>query len=117
MSFYIIGDADTVLGFAFSGVPGTSVESADDARTAFSSATSRDDVQIMVLTEKVAEWVEAELTEHRLSTKPPYVVEVPDIWGTPVERSTLEELIQEAVGIRIAKDTSSEDQQANGQKA
>ncbi|MBT4816196.1 MAG: ATPase V, partial [Lentisphaerae bacterium] len=35
MSFHIIGDEDTVVGFRFAGVTGSAVENADEAREAF----------------------------------------------------------------------------------
>jgi hypothetical protein len=48
--------------------------------------------------------LEDELVEHRAEATPPYLVEVADVWGTQVERKTLEEMIQEAVGVRLSRD-------------
>ncbi len=104
MSFHIIGDQDTILGFRFAGVPGTAVDSEAEARTAFEQMTAKQTVQILILTHSVADMLGDQLVEHRMQAQPPYIVEIGDIWETPVERQTLEQMIQEAVGIRIMKD-------------
>lgn len=102
MSFFIIGDRDTVLGFQFAGVPGVAVETPEQAQAAFRGAVAPGtECQILILTEKVGDWVGEAATAHRLASRPPYLVEVPDIWETPVKRKSLERMIQEAVGIRL----------------
>ena len=104
MAFHIIGDQDTVLGYRFAGVTGVVVENAKDALGAFNDALQNKDNAILLLTEQVEQMLEAKVIDHRLSATPPYIVVVNDIWGTKVERKTLEETIQEAVGIRITKE-------------
>ena len=103
-AFHIIGDQDTIVGFRFAGVTGTAVESQADSLEAFRSAIAENRYSILLVTDRVADWVEEELTQHRLSSAPPYIVEVADIWGTPVQRKGLEQLIQEAVGIKIVRE-------------
>ena len=103
-AFHIIGDQDTIVGFRFAGVTGTAVESQADAREAFSSAVAGSQYRILLVTDRVADWVEEDLTQHRLTSAAPYIVEVADIWGTPVRRKGLEQLIQEAVGIKIVRE-------------
>jgi vacuolar-type H+-ATPase subunit F/Vma7 len=104
MSFHIIGDEDTVLGFAFAGAPGTAVASPDEARAAFANVCKQTAVQILIVTEAVSKMIDEQLVEHRAAAVPPYVVEVADVWGTKVEHKTLEEMIQEAVGVRLSSD-------------
>ncbi|MDT8391788.1 MAG: V-type ATP synthase subunit F [Lentisphaeria bacterium] len=102
MAYHILGDTDTILGFGFAGVSGTAVDSADEARAAFAGLIADKALKILVVTCPVAAMIDSELTDHRLSSRPPYVVEIPDIWGTKVNRRTLIEMIQEAVGIKIS---------------
>jgi len=104
MSFFVIGDQDTILGFRFAGVPGAAADSAEDARTALGEVTRLASCQILIVTQKVAQMLDAELTEHRLNCQPPFVVEVGDVWDTPVARKGLEQMIHEAVGIRIVRE-------------
>ena len=104
-----------MLGFAFAGIPGSTAETPEEAHRNFAAVTNRSDLRVVIVTEQVAEWIDADLTDHRLSTRPPFVVEIPDIWNTPVERRSLETLIQEAVGIRITKKSSTDEGEADTQ--
>ena len=104
MAFHIIGDEDTVLGYRFAGVSGVPVITEDEAREAFRDAIASGDCRILLLTEKVESLLSAEVTHHRLEAVPPYVVVVEDIWGAQGERVSLQDLIYQAVGIRIVQD-------------
>lgn len=97
------------MGFAFAGVHGDAVETADEAREAFEDVKRKGVARILVVTEPVADMIEDELTEHRVSCEPPFIVEIGDLWETPVERKELEQLIYEAVGIRIRKPASKQE--------
>jgi len=105
-AFHIIGDPDTVLGFRFAGVTGAAVSTEAAARSVLQETLSAQACKILLLTEPVAAWLEKEITEHRLAAAAPFVVVLADIWGTSVSRRSLEELIQEAVGIKIVKSDS-----------
>jgi vacuolar-type H+-ATPase subunit F/Vma7 len=101
MVFHIIGDEDTIVGYRFAGVTGTPVSDAAAASRAFGEALSDKQCRVLLLTEQVADWIEAEVVAHRLKAVAPYIVEVGDVWETKVARRSLEEMIQEAVGIKI----------------
>ena len=103
MSYHIIGDPDTVLGYRFAGVTGDAVENVEQAREAFSKALESDEPGILLLTQPVEDMLEDEVTAHRLTSNPPYVAVVPDIWGGGRKRKTLQETISEAVGIKIVE--------------
>lgn len=104
MSFHIIGDRDTIIGYRFAGVTGTAVETQEEARAAFRRALGAGAYQILILTEKVAHLLEPEVLAHRHAARPPYLVAVPDVWGSRVPHKTLEAMIQEAVGIKIGRE-------------
>ena len=103
MSYHIIGDPDTVLGYRFAGVTGDAVENAEQAREAFNKALSSEEPGILLLTQPIEDMIEEEVTAHRLTSKPPYVAVVPDIWGCGRKRKSLQETISEAVGIKIVE--------------
>ncbi len=105
MSFHIIGDQDTVLGYRFAGISGDAVEDAAHARDAFEAAVKSKRFKILVLTRPVEAMLHQQVLDHRLNSEPPFVVVVDDIWSTRTESKDLEELIYEAVGIRISKST------------
>jgi len=104
MAYHIIGDHDTVLGYRFAGVTGDAVDNEEDARDAFTKAVASRKPGVLLLTEAVADMLEEEVTAHRLAAVPPYLTIVQDIWGPRGKRRSLQELIDEAVGIRIVRD-------------
>ena len=106
MSFHIIADQDTVLGFRFAGVTGTAVDSQESATAAFAQAKGDGGCQLLLLSEQVEAWLEARVTAHRLAAQPPYIVTIESVWGPEGQRKSLEAMIYEAVGIRIVGDES-----------
>lgn len=103
MAIHIIGDQDTVLGYRFAGVTGAPVATAEEAREAFGAAVHDPNHRILLLTERVERMLEGEVTAHRLAAAPPYIVVIEDIWGPDGQRRSLQDLIFEAVGIRIVR--------------
>ena len=108
MSYHIIGDQDTVLGYRFAGVTGDVVETEEEARAAFRAALADRSLMILLLTEAVEHMLGAEVTAHRMAAIPPYVTIVQDIWGPRGNRRSLQELIGEAVGVKIARNDGDE---------
>ncbi len=104
MPFHIIGDQDTILGYRLAGVTGAPVQSVDEALAAFEQAIKNGNHDILLLTEPVEQMIADTVTEHRLRCVPPYIVVVRDVQETPVRRKSLEQLVREAAGIRIAQD-------------
>ncbi len=102
--YHIIGDPDTVLGYRFAGVSGDAVSTVEEAREAFARATAADDHGILIITEAVEDMLKDETTAYRLKAKPPYLTVVEDIWGKRGKRRSLQDLIFEAVGIRIVEE-------------
>jgi len=104
MSFHIIADENTILGFRFAGIQGSKADDRETALAAFRQVLARNDCRVLLVSNKVGMMIEAELTAHRLLSEPPYVVQVDDIWGTKTDRPTLDQMIQEAVGIKIVRE-------------
>lgn len=104
MAFHIIADSDTVLGYQFAGVSGTVVATEEEAARAFREILQSDACQILLLTENVEALLGEAVSRHRLQAVPPYVVVIEDIWGSRGDRKSLQDLIYEAVGIRIVQD-------------
>lgn len=103
MGFHIIGDSDTILGYALAGVGGTAVDdpAPAPARLALQKALALADCQILLVTGTVAGILEAELSAHRMSGKAPYVVTVGELWESPTPPRSLERLVQQAVGLHL----------------
>jgi V/A-type H+-transporting ATPase subunit F len=101
MRFLAIGDEDTCLGFRLAGVEAVSVHSAEEAADALRTACRRADLQIVILTEPVAESIRALVSEVRFASRRPLLVEVPDHTGPMAGRRTLLQVIGEAVGLKV----------------
>jgi vacuolar-type H+-ATPase subunit F/Vma7 len=104
MNFHVIGDHDTLVGYRFSGVGGEAAETPEEAHDAFQRAIARRDIAVLLVTEPLSVYLEAEITAQRLVGRPPYVVLVGDWRGTRVPRKSLEVMIYEAVGIRVVSE-------------
>ena len=100
MRYYVIGDSDTVLGFAFAGVKGEVAGDAAAARSALLRIVNEQPDTIIIITHAVAESIRQEVNQIRFDLTLPLIVEIPGPEG-PVEKPNLLKLIQEAVGIRV----------------
>jgi len=100
MRYYVIGDEDTVLGFALAGVEGTEVSSAEEARAAFEKALSGD-AGIVIVTEDTAELMRTRIDEYVLTAQFPLILEIPGPRGRKPDSPTLRELVNEAIGMNL----------------
>ena len=100
MRFHVIGDEDMVVGFRFAGVPGTVVETAEEAGEALRASTERRD-GVLIVSEGVAESIRKQIDAVRFGQELPLIVEVPGPEGARKESPSLFRLIREAVGIQL----------------
>jgi len=101
MSYYVIADEDTVLGFRYAGVEGEVVESPEQAREVFQRVCRSGRHDIVILTEEVSNSIRAEVNHVRFEVQTPVVVEIPGAAGPIPDRPDLLHLIREAVGLRL----------------
>ena len=101
MKFFVIGDADTVLGFRYAGVDCAVVQTGRDVADALDRAAAGRDVGAIIITEHAASLAQEKFDALRTSRSAQVLVEIPDRHGPLEGRKTLSDLIREAVGIRI----------------
>jgi len=101
MNYFIIGDEDTVLGFELAGVSGTSVGSAAEAESAFTSALEDRENGIIIITEDTAELIRERVDKYLFSAAFPLIVEIPGSRGLKADRKDLRTLVNEAIGIKL----------------
>jgi vacuolar-type H+-ATPase subunit F/Vma7 len=101
MSYYVIADEDTVLGFRYAGVPGEVAENPEQALEAFQRVTSSRKSDVIVLTEDLAASIRVAVNHVRFDLQTPVVVEVPGARGPASGRPDLLKLIQEAIGVKL----------------
>ena len=101
MKFFVIGDEDMVLGFGLVGLEGVIVRDAQETRRALDAAMTHDDIGIILLSERVANWIRPEVRNYFFYQAYPLIVEIPDRLGTIGERISIKDIVQAAVGVRI----------------
>jgi V/A-type H+-transporting ATPase subunit F len=101
MQFYVVGDESTVTGFGLVGVEGEVVETADEAREALTKAFASPDIGIIIVTEKIAAQLHAEMEEFIFGRSFPLVIEIPDRTGPMEGRVSIRQMVRSAVGINV----------------
>jgi len=101
VKFFVIGDEDTVLGFSLAGADGIVVHDATSARRALDETMEREEIGIIIITERVATMIRDEVNAYFYQRAYPLIVEIPDRLGPLEERVSVRDVIQTAVGIRL----------------
>jgi len=99
--FHVIGDEDTVLGFRLVGVEGEVAETAEEIQFALKKAFQSDDVGIIIINERLAERVRADVEKFLYKTTFPLIIEIPDAQGPMEGRGTVRDMIRAAVGVHL----------------
>ena len=101
MSFYVIGDIDTVTGFKLAGIDGRIASSAYEAQEALEVAVCRQGIKIIIMTEKIASLIRERIDTYVYEMEFPLIIEIPDASGPLDGRKGIEQIIKEAIGISI----------------
>lgn len=97
---FVIGSPDAVRGFALAGVRGRIVETAEELNRALDAALA-EDIDILLVTEDVADLDRERVDTLMVRSTAPLVVEIPGPGGPSPERASLSELIRRTIGVRI----------------
>jgi V/A-type H+-transporting ATPase subunit F len=101
MKVLVIGNLDAVLGFGLVGVHGQAVSTAQEMTQALDQAVADPEAGIILVTEEVADMVRPRISQLMTRSAVPLVVEIPGPGGPQPDRSSLAELIQRAIGVKI----------------
>lgn len=101
MTYFVIGDQDTVLGFGLVGVDGVSVHGPEEARAAFDRALETREIGIVVITEKAAEMIRPVVDRYVFTEDFPLILEIPDRTGPHPDRPDMRSLVNQAIGINL----------------
>jgi V/A-type H+-transporting ATPase subunit F len=101
MRYFAIGDEDAVLGFGLVGVAGAVVQSANQAREAFSSAMEQSDIGIVIITERIADLIRPQVDQFIFTRNFPLIVEIPDRRGPLSGKPGIREMVNQAIGIKL----------------
>jgi len=102
MKVFILSDnTHTLTGMRLSGVEGIVVHEREEILKELAEVKKRRDIGILLITELLAERVQLELNEMKLSHGLPIIVEIPDRHGTRRPPDFLTKYIKESVGLKI----------------
>ncbi len=100
-SFLISDNKDTWVGMGLAGVDGVVAHDRDEVLQAIKDAVGREDIGILILTEKIVDQVKEEVLKLKLKTKKPLIVEIPDRHGSSRSHDMIASYIRDSVGIHI----------------
>lgn len=102
MKIFLLSDnTHTLTGMRLSGVEGVVVHEKEEILKELAKVKRSGDIGILIITELLAERVQLELNEMKLSHSLPVIVEIPDRHGTRRPPDFLTKYIKESVGLKI----------------
>ena len=101
MKYFLLGDEDAVLGFGMVGVEGRTVLTREEAESAFAEVISDREIGIIIITERVADFIRSRITEFIFTVSFPLILEIPDRKGRQPGRPNIREMVNNAIGIKL----------------
>ena len=102
MKIFLLSDnTHTLTGMRLSGVEGVVVHEREEILKELAKVKGKRDIGILIITELLAERVQLELNEMKLSHSLPIIVEIPDRHGIRRPPDFLTKYIKESVGLKI----------------
>jgi V/A-type H+/Na+-transporting ATPase subunit F len=101
VNYYVIGDEDSVLGFALAGVRGRTATTEQEVRDAFQSVLKDTDVGIIIMTEPAADTIRSTVDRYTFTSEFPLILEIPDRNGPSTDRPDVRTLVNQAIGINL----------------
>lgn len=98
MDFFCIADRDSSLGFRLAGVETREVSTRSETMEALKVAQAKDNVGVIVITQKAACLVKDELDEIMYKKQLPLVLEIPSR-GEARKKKNIGEVLKKAIGI------------------
>ena len=99
MELYVLGEEESVLGFALIGIAGYAPTDREDAQREFIAVGERPEQVLLLITEAVAAWVGAEIRNAVL--KGMAVQVIPGMRAAGVWREDAAALLLSALGIKL----------------
>lgn len=102
MKVFLISDnTHTLTGMRLAGIEGVIVHEREEILKELDKIKKEPSIRILLITELLQEKVKSELSEMKLSSKLPIIVEIPDRHGTRRPADFLTRYIRESIGVKI----------------
>ena len=102
MKFYLISDnVDTLMGMHLAGIDGVVVHEEEEVRKTLSEAMNREDIAVILMTERLVSLCPELIYDLKLNRKQPLIVEIPDRHGSGRAKDSITHYVREAIGVKI----------------
>lgn len=102
MKFHLISDnVDTIIGMRLAGITGVLAHEADEVRKALSEAIEKEDVAVVLMTEKLVKLCPDLVYDLKLNRQRPLIVEIPDRHGNGRTKDSITQYVRDAIGVKI----------------
>ena len=101
MKFFLISDnVDTQTGMRFAGIEGVVVHEEEEVRRELTGAMEREDIAVILMTEKLVSLCPDIVYDLKLNRKQPLIVEIPDRHGNGRTKDSITRYVQDAIGVK-----------------
>ena len=102
MKFFAISDnIDTQMGMRLAGIDSAIVHEKEEMIRTLEEVMKRQDVGVVVITEKLMSLCPDLIYEYKLKVKKPLIVEIPDRHGSDTISNSISRYIVQSIGIKI----------------
>jgi V/A-type H+-transporting ATPase subunit F len=102
MKFFLISDnVDTQTGMRFAGIEGVVVHEEEEVRRELTGAMEREDIAVILMTEKLVKLCPDIVYDLKLNRKQPLIVEIPDRHGNGRTKDSITKYVQDAIGVKL----------------
>ena len=102
MKFFLISDnVDTQTGMRFAGIEGVVVHEEEEVRRELTGAMEREDIAVILMTEKLVSLCPDIVYDLKLNRKQPLIVEIPARHGNGRTKDSITRYVQDAIGVKL----------------
>lgn len=99
--FLICDNADTLTGMRLAGIEGTVVRTAAETQAAIRQVMADPEIAILLINEKLADLCPELMSDLKMNSVRPLVVEIPDRHHTQRTPDSITRYIREAIGVKV----------------
>lgn len=100
-SFLISDNADTYIGLRLAGIQGVILNDRQSVLDEFNARINDPEINILIITEKIADLIQDEVTEVKLKRRFPLIAEIPSSGISGKSAEFITDYIKESIGIKI----------------
>ena len=102
MKFYLLSDnVDTKTGMRLAGIEGEVIHEEEEFKASLDRICEDKDVAILLITEKLVNLCPKYVSEKKISTKVPIIIELPDRHGSERPDDYILDYVKDAIGVKL----------------